>query len=124
MPCSAIGLIIDAFGELRDQQEQVREDMEVCKNPPKQLYVPWENRRYTPYKDSCTQSLKKIHSHRHFILSQPINLCTQIVDVYRFIRRAALQAETKTPKVRPGEKLKSKKIKHRTHLNAHKCQKR
>lgn len=23
------GLIIDAFGELRDQQEQVREDMEV-----------------------------------------------------------------------------------------------
>lgn len=24
-----IGLIIDAFGELRDQQEQVREDMEV-----------------------------------------------------------------------------------------------
>lgn len=24
------GLIIDAFGELRDQQEQVREDMEVC----------------------------------------------------------------------------------------------
>jgi len=26
-----IGLIIDAFGELRDQQEQVREDMEVWK---------------------------------------------------------------------------------------------
>lgn len=24
-----IGLIIDAFGELRDQQEQVKEDMEV-----------------------------------------------------------------------------------------------
>lgn len=24
------GLIIDAFGELRDQQEQVKEDMEVC----------------------------------------------------------------------------------------------
>lgn len=24
-----LGLIIDAFGELRDQQEQVREDMEV-----------------------------------------------------------------------------------------------
>lgn len=26
--CTA-GLIIDAFGELRDQQEQVKEDMEV-----------------------------------------------------------------------------------------------
>lgn len=25
----APGLIIDAFGELRDQQEQVKEDMEV-----------------------------------------------------------------------------------------------
>lgn len=25
----AAGLIIDAFGELRDQQEQVKEDMEV-----------------------------------------------------------------------------------------------
>lgn len=25
------GLIIDAFGELRDQQEQVKEDMEVRK---------------------------------------------------------------------------------------------
>lgn len=24
-----LGLIIDAFGELRDQQEQVKEDMEV-----------------------------------------------------------------------------------------------
>lgn len=24
-----VGLIIDAFGELRDQQEQVKEDMEV-----------------------------------------------------------------------------------------------
>lgn len=29
-----IGLIIDAFGELRDQQEQVREDMEVCRFHP------------------------------------------------------------------------------------------
>lgn len=28
-----LGLIIDAFGELRDQQEQVREDMEVCSTP-------------------------------------------------------------------------------------------
>lgn len=27
--CVAAGLIIDAFGELRDQQEQVKEDMEV-----------------------------------------------------------------------------------------------
>lgn len=27
--CVATGLIIDAFGELRDQQEQVKEDMEV-----------------------------------------------------------------------------------------------
>lgn len=26
---STLGLIIDAFGELRDQQEQVKEDMEV-----------------------------------------------------------------------------------------------
>lgn len=26
---AAPGLIIDAFGELRDQQEQVKEDMEV-----------------------------------------------------------------------------------------------
>lgn len=26
---SILGLIIDAFGELRDQQEQVKEDMEV-----------------------------------------------------------------------------------------------
>lgn len=26
---STAGLIIDAFGELRDQQEQVKEDMEV-----------------------------------------------------------------------------------------------
>lgn len=26
------GLIIDAFGELRDQQEQVKEDMEVRGN--------------------------------------------------------------------------------------------
>lgn len=26
---SGAGLIIDAFGELRDQQEQVKEDMEV-----------------------------------------------------------------------------------------------
>lgn len=25
----SVGLIIDAFGELRDQQEQVKEDMEV-----------------------------------------------------------------------------------------------
>lgn len=33
------GLIIDAFGELRDQQEQVREDMEV----PTVLLIP------TPY---------------------------------------------------------------------------
>lgn len=30
-PCLSLipGLIIDAFGELRDQQEQVKEDMEV-----------------------------------------------------------------------------------------------
>lgn len=28
-PLVAAGLIIDAFGELRDQQEQVKEDMEV-----------------------------------------------------------------------------------------------
>ncbi len=28
------GLIIDAFGELRDQQEQVKEDMEVSACPP------------------------------------------------------------------------------------------
>lgn len=27
--CLTLGLIIDAFGELRDQQEQVKEDMEV-----------------------------------------------------------------------------------------------
>lgn len=27
--CLTPGLIIDAFGELRDQQEQVKEDMEV-----------------------------------------------------------------------------------------------
>jgi hypothetical protein len=27
--CPATGLIIDAFGELRDQLEQVKEDMEV-----------------------------------------------------------------------------------------------
>lgn len=27
--CSVVGLIIDAFGELRDQLEQVKEDMEV-----------------------------------------------------------------------------------------------
>lgn len=27
--CSVTGLIIDAFGELRDQLEQVKEDMEV-----------------------------------------------------------------------------------------------
>lgn len=26
---NTVGLIIDAFGELRDQQEQVKEDMEV-----------------------------------------------------------------------------------------------
>lgn len=26
---ATLGLIIDAFGELRDQQEQVKEDMEV-----------------------------------------------------------------------------------------------
>jgi len=26
------GLIIDAFGELRDQQEQVKEDMEVLRS--------------------------------------------------------------------------------------------
>lgn len=31
---SASGLIIDAFGELRDQQEQVKEDMEVRQNIP------------------------------------------------------------------------------------------
>ena len=29
IPCVVAGLIIDAFGELRDQQEQVKEDMEV-----------------------------------------------------------------------------------------------
>uniref|UniRef100_A0A1A8J320 Ryanodine receptor 2 (Cardiac) n=2 Tax=Nothobranchius TaxID=28779 RepID=A0A1A8J320_NOTKU len=29
MPCDPLGLIIDAFGELRDQQEQVKEDMET-----------------------------------------------------------------------------------------------
>lgn len=27
--CYVVGLIIDAFGELRDQLEQVKEDMEV-----------------------------------------------------------------------------------------------
>lgn len=31
MLCTATGLIIDAFGELRDQQEQVKEDMEVSR---------------------------------------------------------------------------------------------
>lgn len=34
MPFVASGLIIDAFGELRDQQEQVKEDMEVRKTIP------------------------------------------------------------------------------------------
>uniref|UniRef100_A0A8C4NJ27 Ryanodine receptor 2 n=1 Tax=Eptatretus burgeri TaxID=7764 RepID=A0A8C4NJ27_EPTBU len=35
------GLIIDAFGELRDQQEQVKEDMEVSENQGYLLLVNW-----------------------------------------------------------------------------------
>ena len=37
------GLIIDAFGELRDQQEQVKEDMEVGhgRERPRRIMGPW-----------------------------------------------------------------------------------
>lgn len=35
--CVLTGLIIDAFGELRDQLEQVKEDMEVSINYRSQL---------------------------------------------------------------------------------------
>lgn len=40
---AAPGLIIDAFGELRDQQEQVKEDMEVGHvwEPPRGITGPW-----------------------------------------------------------------------------------
>lgn len=36
--CAATGLIIDAFGELRDQQEQVKEDMEVSRTAVIHMY--------------------------------------------------------------------------------------
>lgn len=37
------GLIIDAFGELRDQQEQVKEDMEVKSQPSGYDLWPYES---------------------------------------------------------------------------------
>lgn len=36
-----LGLIIDAFGELRDQQEQVKEDMEVSLSVSGSGLLPW-----------------------------------------------------------------------------------
>jgi len=43
--CLAAGLIIDAFGELRDQLEQVREDMEVSQPETRVMGITTANRR-------------------------------------------------------------------------------